>query len=64
VTDPLGNVTAFQYDEAGRLVRVISPGAGSEAERTTLHTYDELGRRIAIGGGPWGSVLFLEFSIA
>jgi YD repeat-containing protein len=29
---------------------VISPRAGSEAERTTLHTCDELGRRISIGG--------------
>jgi RHS repeat-associated protein len=50
VTDPLGNGTGYEYDEAGRLVRVINPGTGTEAERTTLHTYDDLGRRVAVDG--------------
>ena len=38
------------FDEAGRRVRVIHPGAEPESQRTTTTTYDDLDRVIAVDG--------------
>ncbi|MBO7485926.1 MAG: RHS repeat-associated core domain-containing protein [Spirochaetaceae bacterium] len=38
VTDRLGNVTTFEYDERGLLIREISPSS------TTVYSYDNVGR--------------------
>ena len=45
VTDRLGNVTVYEYDEQGLLVKEISPSA------TTVYTYDKAGRVTSVIAG-------------
>ena len=45
VTDRLGNVTTYEYDEQGLLVKEISPSA------TTVYTYDKAGRVTSVIAG-------------
>ena len=47
VTDRLGNITTFEYDEQGLLAKEISPSG------TTVYTYDNVGRvkTVLVGSG-------------
>ena len=51
VTDPLGNVTEYQYDARYRLVKVIQPdpdGVGGASAPETDYEYDDAGQLISV----------------
>jgi RHS repeat-associated protein len=49
VTDPLGHVTAYGYDDAGNQISVtVDPGTAPHRNETTWFEYDELNRVVLI----------------
>lgn len=63
VTDPLGSVTSYSYDDLGRLTATVYPdpdGAGPLASSSIAFTYDAL-NRIATSTDPLGNVTTHEY---
>ncbi len=62
-TDPLGNVTEYEYDALDRLIRIIQPdpdGQGALESPETQYAYDAAGRLTSVTD-PLGRVTGYEY---
>jgi YD repeat-containing protein len=65
VTDTMGNVTSYTYDNMGRTLIVTQPdpdGAGGASAPVTSYTYDELGNMVTVAD-PLSHVTTYEYDM-